>query len=637
MAYGYWGKILRVDLSRGEISTDEHDENWYRTYMGGACIGAQYLLKELAPGTDAFDPDNIIVFAPSIVTGTAAPGFSRHAVISKSPLTGRLSDSQAGGFWGPELKFTGFDAIIVKGRSEKPVYLWVHDGKAEIRDAEHLWGKETGETQSVIREELQDPKIRMLLIGPAGENLVRFANILNNLNDANGRGGLGAVMGSKNLKAIAVRGHQKINIADKETVGKLRKFFADNLMDNPSNRGLRVFGTSEYVNIANNDGMLPTRNFQTGYFEQADDLSGETMRETVLKKNEACWACAVRCKRVVEIEDRYTVKPEYGGPEFETLAALGPNCGVSDLQAICKGNELCNRYGLDTISTGVSIAFAMECYEKGILTGEDTDGLELRFGSAEAMIGMIERIARREGLGDILAEGVMRAANRIGKGSEKYAMHTKGLELPMHEPRAKGMLGMSYAVSPIGADHVVVEHDTDFDFRAPEIYIDQMKSLALLERLPEASVDSRKVRMFYYLQLHFSFMDTLCLCVLCFAPVRTFTMAQMVEMISAVTGWETSLWEIMKLGERRINMFRAFNIREGFRAADDVIPERMFEPLESGPRAGHRVSEGDLARALRLYYEMMNWDQEGIPREGKLIELSVSWVNDLITDCRRCQ
>ena len=637
MADGYWGKILRVDLSRGEISTDEHDENWYRTYMGGACIGAYYLLKELAPGTDAFDPDNIIVFAPSIVTGTPAPGFSRHAVISKSPLTGRLSDSQAGGFWGPELKFTGFDAIVVKGRSEKPVYLWIHDGKAEIRDAAHLWGKETGETQSVIREELQDPKIKVLLIGPGGENLVRFANILNNLNDANGRGGLGAVMGSKNLKAIAVRGHQSINIADKETVGKLRKFFADNLMDNPSNRGLRVFGTAEYVNVANNDGMLPTRNFQTGYFEQADDLSGETMRETVLTKNEACWACAVRCKRVVEIDDRYTVNPEFGGPEFETLAALGPNCGISDLQAICKGNELCNRYGLDTISTGVSIAFAMECYEKGILTSEDTDGFELRFGSAEAMVGMIERIARREGLGDILAEGVMRAADRIGKGAEKYAMHTKGLELPMHEPRAKGMLGMSYAVSPIGADHVVVEHDTDFDFRAPEIYIDQMKSLALLERLPEASVDSRKVRMFYYLQLHFSFMDTLCLCVLCFAPVRTFTMAQMVEMISAVTGWETSLWEIMKLGERRINMFRAFNIREGFRAADDVIPERMFEPLESGPRAGHRVSEGDLARALRLYYEMMNWDQEGIPREGKLIELSVSWVNDLITDCRRCQ
>jgi aldehyde:ferredoxin oxidoreductase len=612
MAFGYWGKILRIDLSRGEISTDEHDENWYRTYVGGACIGAYYLLRELAPGTDPLHPDNIIVFAPSIVTGTAAPGFSRHAVISKSPLTGMLSDSQAGGFWGPELKFAGYDAIVVQGRSEKPVYLWVHDGNAEIRDAAHLWGKDTGEAQAAIRQELADPKIRALLIGPAGEHQVRFANILNNLNDANGRGGLGAVMGSKNLKAIAVRGQRRIDIADKETVGKLRKFFADNLMDNPSNRGLRVFGTSEYVNIANNDGMLPTRNFQTGHFEQADDLSGETMRETVLKGT------------------------EYGGPEFETLAALGPNCGISDLQAICKGNELCNRYGLDTISTGVSIAFAMECYEKGILTGEDTEGLDLRFGNAEAMVSMIGKIARREGLGDILAEGVKRAADRIGQGAEKYAMHTKGLELPMHEPRAKGMLGMSYAVSPIGADHVVVEHDTDFDFRAPEIYIDQMKSLALLERLPEASVDSRKVRMFYYLQLHFSFMDTLCLCVLCFAPVRTFTMAQMVELISAVTGWETSLWEIMKLGERRINMFRAFNVREGFRARDDVLPERLFEPLESGPRAGHRVSEGDLARALRLYYEMMNWDQEGIPREGKLIELSVPWVNDRIVDCRRC-
>ena len=565
-----------------------------------------------------------------VVTGTAAPGFSRHAVIAKSPLTGLLSDSQAGGFWGPELKAAGFDAVVVKGRAETPVYLWIHDGEAEIRDASPLWGKTTGETQEMIREELDDERIRVLLIGPAGENLVRFANILNELKDANGRGGLGAVMGFKNLKGIAVRGHDRINVKDQETVRSKARWFAQSFMENPSNRGLNVFGTSEYVNFANSDGQLPTRNFQTGYFEEADAISGETLRETLLTDTEGCWACPVRCKRVVETGEPYFVDRKYGGPEFETVAALGSNCGISDLPAICKANELCNKYGLDTISTGVTIAFAMECYENGILTKEDTDGIDLRFGNAEAMVKMVEAIATRQGLGDTLAEGVKCAAEKIGKGASRFAMHTKGLEMPMHEPRAKGMLGISYAVSPIGADHVVVEHDTDFDFQAPQVFIDQMKSLGLLERLLTESVDSRKVRMFYYLQQHFSFMDTLCLCVLCFAPVRTFTMADMVDIVSAVTGWETSLWEIMKLGERRINMFRAFNVREGFLADDDWLPDRMFEPIPTGPRAGYKVSAEDFSRALGLYYEMMNWDKDGIPREAKLIELDLGWVNALL-------
>ena len=609
---------------------EEHDEVWYRTYMGGACMGAYYLLKEMASGVDPLSPQNIMVFAPSVVTGTPAPGFSRHAVITKSPLTGLISDSQAGGFWGPELKNAGFDAIVVKGRAEGPVYLWIHDGQAEIRDASHLWGKTSGETQDIIREELEDKRIRVLLIGPGGENLVRFANIMNELRDANGRGGLGAVMGSKNLKAIAVHGHNRINIQDNETVKRLAKQFRDTFIDNPSNRGLNVLGTAEYVNIVNKDGQLPTRNFQTGYFEEADAISGETMRETILKDTESCWACVVGCKRVVETDEPYSVDPRYGGPEYESIAALGSNCGVSDLAAICKGTELCNKYTLDTISTGAAIAFAMECYENGILTQEDTGGIDLRFGNADAMVQMIKAIATRQGLGDVLAKGVKRAGELLGRGAEQFAMHTKGLEMPMHEPRAKGMLGISYAVSPIGADHVVVEHDTDFDFQAPQVYIDQMKSLGLLERLPTESVGTRKVRMFCYLQNHFSFMDTLCLCVLCFAPVRTFTMADMVDLVSAVTGWETSLWEIMKLGERRINMFRAFNTREGFRAADDRLPDRMFEPIRTGPRTGYKVSANDFSRALRLYYEMMNWDEEGVPREAKLAELSLGWVNALM-------
>jgi len=630
MAYGYWGKMLRVDLTRNEISVEEHDEVFYRTYIGGACLGAYYLLRELNPGVDALSPENIIVFAPSVVTGTPVSGFSRHAVIAKSPLTGTINDSQAGGFWGPELKFAGFDAVVVKGKAEKPVYLWIHDGEAEIRDASHLWGKTTGEAQELIREDLGDKRTRAVLIGQGGENLVRYANILNDLKHANGRGGLGAVMGSKNLKAIAVRGHNRINIKDQETVRRLGKQFADTFMDNPANRAINLLGTAEGLKVANDDGQLPTRNFQTGYFEEAEAISGETLGSTFVVDTEACWACSVKCKRVVSIDEPYSVDPAYGGPEYETLASLGANCGISDLAAICKGNELCGKYGLDSISTAVSISFAMECYEKGILTQEDTGGIDLRFGNADAMLKMIEAIAMRQGLGDILAEGSMRAAERIGKGSSRFAMHTKGREFPMHEPRAKGMLGIAYAGSPIGADHVVVEHDIDFNFTAPQLYIDQAKSLGLLERLSTESVDSRKVRMFYYLQHHFSFMDTLCVCAFCFAPVRTFTMADLVDIVSAVTGWETSLWEIMKLGERRMNMFRAFNVREGLLAADDWLPDRMFEPIRSGPRKGHKVSAEDFGRALQLYYEMMNWDEDGIPRGAKLIELDLGWLNALL-------
>jgi len=629
MAYGYNGKVLRVDLTAGQVGIEEHDEYFYRTYMGGAAVGAYYLLKEMSPGIDPFAPENVIVFAASILTGTPCPGFSRHAIITKSPLTGAIADSQAGGFWGPELKFAGFDAIVVKGRASEPVYLWINDGGVEIRSASHLWGKLTGETQNAIREELGDNRIRVLTIGPAGERLVRFACILNECKHANGRLGMGAVMGSKNLKAIAVRGKKKINIKDKNTVIKWAKWFSENFMDNPSNAGLHRLGTGEILLSMSEDGQLPTRNFQTGYFEGAEGISAEKMHSTIFEKGEGCYACPVKCKRVVKAEKPYEVDPFYGGPEYETMAALGSDCGVSDIVAVAKGNELCNKFGLDTISTGATIAFAMECYENGIIDKNDTGGIELKFGNAEAMVKMVELIAKREGIGNILAEGVKRAAQKFGKGAEKFAIHVKGEEMAMHDGRVKGMVGFGYAVSPIGADHVVVEHDTDFDFSAPEVFVEQMKSLGLLKRCKTSGMDYQKLRMFRYLQFHFSFMDSLCLCVLAFAPVRTFKMAHLVEIASAVTGWELSLWEMMKLGERRVNMFRCFNVREGFTPEDDWLPERMFEPIRTGPREGSKWDKDELSTMRHLYYRIMNWDPKtGIPTKAKLIDLDIPWVID---------
>ncbi len=634
MPHGYTGKILKVDLSTGQFSVDEHDEVWYRTYMGGAVIGAYYLLNEMPPKADPYGPDNLLVFATSAVVGAPMSGYNRYSIIGKSPLTGLIGDTQSSGFWGPELKFAGFDAIVIRGVSAKPIYLWVHDGEAEIKDASELWGLETKEAQERIRQQLGDEMVRVAQIGPGGEKLVRFANVTNDLNHFNGRTGMGCVMGAKRLKAIAVRGHRKVELANPDKVNQLARYYAQTFKQNPSCKGNNLLGTSEYVGVQNVDGQLPTRNFQTGVLEGGEAIYGETMHEEMEVTNESCWGCATRCKRVVTAKEPYLIDPAYGGPEYEAISALGSDCGVTDLSSVVKANELCNRYTIDCISAGAAIAFAMECYENGILTKEDTDGVDLRFGNGSAVVQMVEKIARRQGLGDLLAEGVMRAANKIGKGAEKFAVHARGQELPMHDGRVKGMLGISYAVSPIGADHVVVEHDTDFDFRAPQVFLDQLTPLGVLERLETSSIDNKKLRMFYYLQQHFSFMDTMCLCLFNFGPVRHFKMHELVEGTQAVTGWELSFLEIMKYGERRVNMFRAFNIREESELDRFWLPQRMFEPIQTGPREGYRVDEGALRHALRNYFEMMNWDEKAFPRRMKLAELDLEWINPLIEPYR---
>ncbi|MBC7190347.1 aldehyde ferredoxin oxidoreductase family protein [Candidatus Aerophobetes bacterium] len=634
MPFGYNGKILKVNLTEKKVEIEEPDEYFYRTYMGGSCLGAYYLLKEMAPGTDPFSPESIIVFAGSVVTGAPAAGFARSGIIFKSPLTGAIADTQAAGYFGPELKFAGFDAIVIRGKSEKPVYLWVHDEKAEIRDASHLWGKTTGEAQEAIRKELGDDRIICALIGPAGENLVRYACVVNNLKHAWGRLGAGAVMGSKNLKAIAVRGHKKIELKDKETFLSLARHFSSKFMEeSPDNRGLHDFGTAQYVIPQNEDGQLPTRNFQTGYFEEAENLSGQKMAQTILLKNEACYACPVRCKRVVKADTPYEVDPEYGGPEYETICMLGSDCGVGDLVAVCKANELCNKFGLDTISTGANIAFAMECYEKGILTKEDTGGIDLKFGNADALLKMVEMIAKREGLGDILAEGVKRASQKIGKGSEKFALHVKGEEWPAHEPRVKGHLALMYTLSPMGADHVQAEHDGAFTPGADPFFAERVKPLGILEPLELSSIDHKKVRRFFYFQSVFGIMDTLTLCLFAFAPVRYFTLPELVQLVKAVTGWETSLWELMKVGERKVAMFKAFNAREGFTKKDDWLPDRAFEGLLSGPRKGQKLDREKLKEAVDLYYQMAGWNEDGVPTKGRLAELDLWWVAEELEKC----
>ncbi|MFX1278584.1 MAG: aldehyde ferredoxin oxidoreductase family protein [Promethearchaeota archaeon] len=618
MVNGYTGNILRVDLKNEKTSIENPEEIFYRRYIGGEGIVAYYLLKELKAGVDPLGPENKLIFATGPLTGYAIPGTGRNSVGAKSPLTGGFGEAEVGGHWGAELKHAGVDVIIIEGKSKSPVYLWINDGKVEIKDASHLWGKITGETEAIIKKELNDEFIRVAQIGPGGENLVRYACVINDLRNAAGRSGLGAVMGSKNLKAIAVRGHKKLDISNKENLrAKMREF---NEVAYKPVSGYFKYGTGYGImEQFASTGNLPTRNFRDGDFNYARDLDPGIMKEEIRLKMEACYACSIRCKKIVDIGDPWNVDPIYGGPEYESIGAFGSNCGINNLKAICKANELCNKYSLDAISAGVSIGFAMECYENGILTDKNTNGIELNFGNTEAMIQMVELIAKREGLGDILADGVKRAAEKIKKGSEKFAMHVKGQEIPMHEPRLKQGLGVGYAVSPTGAEHMANMHDPSI---ASERAIAVHKAISILEPLEMDDLGIKKIRALVYYTNWRNLLNAVLICY--FVP---WDYVDIPEILRAVTGWYTSSWELMKVGERITTMARVFNIREGFRTEDDWLPERFFQPHTSGALSEIAIKSDDFKNAIINYYKMMGWSEEGIPTESKLDELDINWVS----------
>lgn len=625
MPYGYNGRILRVDLSQRTIFEEEPPETVYRKYLGGSALALYYLLKELKPGIDPLGPENMLVFMSSVVSGVPMPGLTRFTVAARSPLTGAFGEAEAGGFWGPELKMAGFDGIIITGRSEKPVYLWVKDGKGELRDASNLWGRDTGDVQRLIREELKDKHIRVAQCGQAGEHLVSYACVLNELKHASGRTGMGAVMGSKNLRAVAVRGAGKIATAQPETVKALTRESVERIPKTPLGNQLKRFGTPVFVMGLQQGGILPTRNFQEGRFEGAEKISGETMTDTILERPKGCYSCPVRCKRSVKVDGKYSASPEYGGPEYETLGSLGSLCGIDDLAAISHGNEICNRWGLDTISTGVCIAFAMECTERGILTSQDTDGIDLRFGNADGMIEMIRKIAFREGFGDLLAEGVRSASAKIGSESEPYALHVKGQEMAVHEPRGKFGVALSFALSPTGADHIEVPHDTSFV--ADNALLDSINPLGEIEPISATELGPRKISQFAHTQQVFSLYNSLGICNFAAAPYSIYTFSMITALVEAVTGWNTSLFELLEVGERAATMARMFNVREGIPAAADSLPDRFFEPLHEGESDEKRLDKKEFSENLRLYYGAMGWDPEtAIPTDGRLAYLRLDWL-----------
>ena len=527
MPYGYNGKILHVNLTNGEFRVEKPGEAFYRKYMGGSALAMHYLLKEMPAGVDPLGSKNVLVLALSVLTGSPISGQSRMTAAAKSPLTGAIGDSQGGGLFPAELKFAGFDAIVIKGKSEKPIYLWIEDGNFELRDASHLWGKITGEAESAIKSELGDNKIEVLQIGPAGENGVRFAGIFSMSNRANGRTGMGAVMGSKNLKAIAVRGKNRPKAADKVRLNQLAKWGASNL-DDSDIAGLAKYGTAETTGANQASGTLPTFNYNSGVFDGWEPIDGTTMYDTILRGaaegkqdrlgRDTCYACTVRCKRVVEItEGPYQVDPHYGGPEYETTSTFGNYCAIDNLAAISKANEICNKYGMDTISCGATISWAFEAFNEGKLTLDDTDGLDLTWGNAASMVALTEKIAKRDGIGDLLAEGSKRAAKKIGRGTEAYLITFKGQEAPAHMPRVKRSLAVIYATNPFGADHQSHEHDPAFedDF---EYYKERMVALGFTEGVETRSLGAEKIRFAVEGQRMYSAMDSLNLCQFVFGP-----------------------------------------------------------------------------------------------------------------------
>ncbi len=634
MPYGYTGKILHVDLSNRKIDIEEQGEAFYRSYLGGRGFGYHYLMKKVPAGIDPFAPENILVLATGVMTGAPLPAACRFTAAGKSPLTGTAGESEAAGFFGPELKMAGFDAVVFQGQSESPVYLWVTEGRAQIKDASHFAESGAREVEDTIRKDHGSKRIRVAQTGLAGMNRVRYACITNNLGHFNGRCGFGALMGSKNVRAVAALGTERIAYFNSDFLRKTAQEYEKTFRNNPLGEALYVYGTTAFPEILSSAGALPVDNFRRSKLDDPSVISGDTYNEVLLQKRKGCYACPIKCKRGVALNDpKYGLDSRYGGPEYETIAAIGSNLNIVNLKAIAKGNEVCNRYCMDTISTGMTIAFACECFEQGIISKEDTGGLELRFGDADLMLQLLEMIAKREGFGDQLAEGSARLAKQWGVEDHEGNLTVKSQELALHDPRIKVGVGMGFATSHYGADHMTAAHDSVFADNE-SFAVKSIKPLGLYGAMHPTETTPKKVRYYAKLENFWRAVDALGLCVFGYAPRGVMSIEAMMQCINAVTGWDASLYELMKAGERGTMIARAFNSREGFSIKDDKLPKRLFEPKPDGPEAGKQIfTLEEFNRTIELYYEMIGCNpQNGRPHRGKLLELDLEWVEEFLND-----
>jgi aldehyde:ferredoxin oxidoreductase len=608
---GYAGKILHVDLSKRNQSTEEFSEGEARAYIGGSGLAAKRLWEMTGSETDPLGPENVLIFMAGPFTGTKVPLSGRHEVVAKSPLTGIYGESDVGGRWGTELKKAGFDGVVIKGKSAGHTYLWVNEDGVEFRDADHLWGLDTYEASPILRKETDEKAIEAC-IGPAGERLARIAAIMHDGRDARaaGRCGLGAVMGSKNLKAIVVKGNKDVAVVDTKGISEMTKKLAPEILKNT--KRLADYGTSQALTTFEELGDLPVRNWKRGSWKEgAEKLSGVTMAKSILKGRYFCGACVVGCGRAVAIDHGEYAGVEGAGPEYETMALLGSNSLVDDLGAVAKAHELCNRYGLDVISTGGVIGFALEAAERGILKGDSNEETDLAWGNGKGIVNLVGKIGRREGLGHLLGEGVMRASAKLGRGSEAFALHVKGLEPPGHDPRAYNSLAVGYATSNRGACHLQgMSYAFERSVTMPELGLNDIQDRFGTIKKGELVAKTQDLM---------SLFDSIKLCkFLLYGGVK---LTHILEWFNAVTGWEMSQAEIMKAGERIYNLKRMYNVRCGITRKDDTAPTRMLR--EKRGEGGAAENLPPFSEALDEYYSYRGWDQNGIPTRVKLLELGL--------------
>jgi len=609
--YGYTGKIVRVDLTSGNTRIENVEQDVLVKFIGGVGLAAKIIYEEVDAGVSPFDPENKIVFMTGPLTGTIVPCTGRYVVCSKSPLTDAWGESHSSGFWARELKRAGFDGIVIEGRAEKPVYLLINDDEVRIESADSIWSKGCLETEAALKKEIGE-EFRVACIGPAGEKLVKYASILNDEGRAAGRCGMGAVMGSKLLKAIAVKGTKEISIKDIDRVRKILRRIYGQIMSFPTTQIYASYGTSGELLSFHEYGDVPIKNFTVGAWENIEKISGETFNKTMVKEKRACWNCPISCWRYVKVEEGPFAGLELKrGPEYETLTALGSLLLNDRLDVIIKANSLCNHYGMDTISTGVCIAFAMECYEKGIITKKEASNIDLRWGDPGSIIELVKAIGERRGIGDILAEGVKRASEKIGRGSEKFSMHVKGLEMPMHDPRAFKGMGLQYAVSNRGACHL-----QGLMFRVEQG--ERMPDLKIYERLSRFETKN-KGRILAILQNWHEVLESLIICKFLSIPP-----GHIPGLYMLTTGMHLTLDDMLEAGERIYNIKRMFNVSCGITREDDTLPYRiMHEKLGEGGTLGHIISRDELNEMLDEYYESRGWTENGIPTPETLKRLGI--------------
>ncbi|MBW2140660.1 MAG: aldehyde ferredoxin oxidoreductase family protein [Deltaproteobacteria bacterium] len=604
--YGFSGKVLRVDLNSQTISNEPLNEKWVKDFIGARGLGVRYLAEEIDPAIDPLSEGNKLIFATGPATGTRVIGGSRYEVVTKAPLTGTIGTANASDLWGPELKFTGWDMIIFEGKAEKPVYLWIQDDSVEIRPAQELWGKETTETQKIVKERTH-PKAKIACIGPAGEKQVLFACIMNDVGHAAGRGGVGAVMGAKNLKAVAVKGSGSVPMAEEETLKTLVKQIWSK-QPKAKDQFLHQLGTAGVLEIANEVGVFPTRNFQTGVFEGAEKISGQAVRDTILTKRKACFSCPAGCSPMTR-----TIDPEFegegAGPEYEGLYSLGGCCGIENLSAVVKAYYICNEMGMDVITAGVTIACAMELFQRGYLT-ENEIGMPLRFGDAKALVAILPKIGHRQGFGDVLAEGSRRLAQRYGH--PELSISVKGLEPAGYDPRGAMGLGLAYATSTRGACHMRSQFEDiePLGLIYPEIGVLEPTDRFAFEGKPAlvAKMENDKASI-----------DSMGICT--FLSGYNIGLANVVAQLEAVTGIEYGIDGWLQAGERTTNLEKMFNLGAGLTSEDDTLPKRfMKEPMPEGPSQG---SVCQIEEMLADYYEQRGWDKNGVPTQAKLKELDL--------------